>query len=70
MSTECRKKNAIEVNTASNFNLVEIDLASGKLTHVDSHKIVAKDSSKTGYMTVSIGLSRRHGLKISPSTDK
>jgi hypothetical protein len=32
--------------------------------------IVSTDNDKTGYITASIGFSRRHGMKISPTTDK
>lgn len=37
---------------------------------VASSKVVVKDNDKNGLITASIGLTRRHGLKISPTADK
>jgi len=40
------------------------------MSAVKSHMVVAKDGEKNGHITASIGLTRRHGIKISPTSDK
>lgn len=70
MKTSVRKGKNFETKGSTTFELQEIDLTSGKMSPVAKSTVVAKDNDKNGNITVSIGLTRRHGLKISPTADK